>query len=266
MTTVAVEATPSIWTRAASRLSNWGTKIVGFFKKVGRWFADRTKWLWNTKPVLWTVSKVQFVAGKVWLGLNVAFHYSKGPILWIGTPVLAFWAMPTTATVILAVGVLALAVIAFFTWRGYRHLRSISSHEELVELIDRLERVGPEHKYSRDQDVPMSFDDEPVAGETVAARLTYLDEMQKKAQENSDRHRFSETQARMNLLIVRRGDVSKIKADATPSAVHRYGRGMAEQMDPDFEWNWDLMSRATSNESGRLKTLEKNLGQLTPVK
>jgi hypothetical protein len=264
--TTAIEARPSsIWTRAAERLNNWGSKIVGFAKRVGNWFASKTKWLWNSKPVQWVATKASFVAGKAWSGVTWAWAYAKGPILWVATPILAFWAMPTTATILLGVGVLALGIVAFFTWRGWMHLRNITTPEELHQVIDRLERLS--EPQVADKDVPMAFDDDPVPGETVQERLDYLDEMQKQSKDGSlpggiDKHRFSESQARMNLLMVKRGDEPGCKPNNGWSNIHRYGKKMALLVDPDPKhWNFDLMARATEHEFNRLKALEESMGQ-----
>ncbi len=261
VTTVAIEATPSIWTRAASRLSNWGSKIVGLVKKVGSWFAKGAKWLYNSTPVQWTIGKVVFGTSWVW-------HYAKGPILWVGLPLISFLVMPKVVAGMLFLVLLALIVIGFFMYSMRKHILSISSEEELADvwegLVARLENVA-EGQQTINGEAPLSFDNEPIAGETVADRLTYLDKMQHQAQNDGDYDKFSETQARMNLLIVRRGDVSSIKATAAANVVYQYCRRQAEKLDPDFAWNWRLMHRATLSESRRLKILQDQ-SSVVPIK
>lgn len=261
MTTVAIEATPSIWTRAASRLSNWGSKIVGLVKKVGNWFVNGAKWLWNTPPVQWTIGKVVF--GTAW-----AWHYAKGPIMWIGLPLISFLVMPKVVAGMLFLVLLALLVIGFFMYSMRKHILSITTEEELADvwegLVARLEDAA-EGQQPINGEAPLSFDDEPKTGETVADRMTYLDEMQKRAQNDADADKFSETQARMNLLAVRRGDVSGVKATAAAHTIYQYARKQAEKANPDFAWNWRLMHRATLSESRRLKALQ-NQGSVVPIK
>lgn len=267
MTTVTAELRPSFVDRAATRLSNWGTKVVGFFKKVGNWFVKGAKWLFNTKPVQWVVSSAQYVAGKAWIGVNWAWYYSKGLIMWVGVPTVAFLVAPKTVLVVLGLGVLALACIAFFLWRGYRHLRSISTHEELVELVENFNDRIDERLAVDSGPVTLQFDNDPAPGETVEGRLLYLDEQQKQAQNAADADKFSETFARMNLIEVRRNGVPGIRANATVSKIHQQGKKLAMDANADFEWNLDLMWRATQSENARLKVLEKQAGgQVVPIK
>jgi hypothetical protein len=269
VTTVANESTPSVWTQVGQHLRNWGAKVVDIAKRVGNWFVKGAKWLWNTKPVQWTVSKTQFVAGKVWLGLNVAFHYAKGPILWVGTPVLALWAMPTASTIVLGVGVLALAGITFFTWRAYRHLRTISTQEELIDLTERVVEALSDEKSN-----PLVFEGPLTAEETVDSRYSYLQDRLADAVNTNNTDQYAEALGRMHLLEVRAGRTvgtrkEKLTKDSSVSEIYRAAKKKAEGESKDFTWNWTLMYRAVQNESKRFKDREKLLrehGNLVPIK
>jgi hypothetical protein len=254
VSTVAIERTPSIWDRVATRLNNWGSKVTGFAKRVGGWFASKTKWFWNSKPVQWVATKTSFIASKAWA-------VAKGPILWVAGPIIAFWTMPTTATILLGVGVLALGVTAYFTWRGWRRLQEITTPEELHEIIDRLEHLGE----SSNPNASLAFEEEPVPGETIQERVIYLDEMLKQADDTRDVDKFSEATARMNLLEVRSGGAQGIKQGAAANTVYQHCRKTAEQRFPDYPWNWRLMHRATLAEDRRRKDVEKSLS-VVPAK
>lgn len=261
MTTVAIVPAVPLWTRVRTHLNNWGTKVVGFFKKVGDWFVKGAKWLINTPPVRWTVTKTKFVAG--WLGFRaaVAWHYVSRPLLWIGLPTFAIWAMPTTTMVLLGLVVLALAGITFFTYRGYRHITTISSHEELVALVDRVIEepvVGS---------TELSFDDDVLPGETVQNRLVFLDQQLSLAQQAEDSDKYSEIVARMNLINVRQGEVKGIRSNESLTKIHQACRKQCETDYPTFAWNWDLMYRGTLSEGRRLKEQQKLLAKgPVPVK
>lgn len=266
VTPVAVVRPIPLRTRIAMHLKNWGAQTADFAKKVGNWFVRGAKWLFSTKPIQWVVSAAKYVAGKTWLAANVAFHYARGPILWIGTPILAFWAMPTTATILLAVGVLALALSAYFTWRAYRHVTSIASKEELMDMVDRVSEYAP--SYVPENGAELTFEEPVLPGETVQNRLVFLDQQLNLAQQAEDADRYSEAAARMNLINVRRGEIKGVKSDANLTTIHQKFRKEMERDFPDFAWNWDRMYRGTLSEGRRLKELERlqAKGPLTPVK
>lgn len=252
-------------TRISMHLRNWGAKIKTGLAKIGSWFVNGAKWLISTRPIKWVVAKAKFVAG--WVGFRgaVAWHYVKRPLLWIGLPALAFWTMPTTATVLLAVGVLALASSTYFAYRSYKHLRTISTKEELIELVDRVTEYDPAPTAHGNE---LIFEEDVLPGETPENRLVFLDQQLNMAQQNADANMYSEIVARMNLLNVRRDKVDGMRKNANLTTIHQAFRKEMERDYPTFDWNWDLMYRGTLSENRRLKELEKlqAKGGLTPVK
>ena len=240
-----------MWTRVGSRLNNWGQKITTVAKKAGGYVVRAAKWVAGTKAVQWTVSKSKFILGRAW-------HYAKGPIGWVAAPIAAVIFAPKAVAVMLVLVMIALAVIGFIAWKSYKHLRTISTEEELREMVEEITAAVAEGRDANG--TLLTYTEEPTATETVAERLVFLDAQNKDAAAASDANRFSETTARMWLLEVRSGKTgksTKLKKDDSVAEIYRECKRRSLKQNAEFEWNLTLMYRATSDENKRLKAIEK---------
>jgi hypothetical protein len=245
---VEMPTTQGFWAGMKNRLASWGSKIKGFVYRTGSYIKRAASWLWNTKAAQWVVAKAGFVAGKVW-------HVAKGPVGWVTAPILAIIFAPKAVAVMLFLVLLATAAVGLTVWQIWRHIKKVSTPEQIEEIKDELtllrEGIVDEARYNANGG--KLVEDELDPAETIETRYAVLDVRMSEAIETADGPLLSELLGRIHLLLARSGKGGKIKKDATVSVIYRDCRKNAEHKFQNIQWNWSRMSNAVKSEDKRLK-------------
>jgi hypothetical protein len=250
-TATAMPNTQTFWARLGERLSNWGGKIKGFAFRVGSYITRAARWLYHTKAAQWVVTKASFVAGKVW-------HVAKGPVGWIAAPIAAIIFAPKAVAVMLFLVLVLIAVLAYLVYRLTREMKN-ASPEDFEEIKEGVADIGEAIRdgfadiQMESADGVIVVDDMIDPDETLDDRYDTLDKGLGMAIATADGDLMSEYTGRSYLVLVRRGADSKLKKDASVSAIHRACRKKAEGEHPTVEWNWNRMYQAVRAEDKRLK-------------
>lgn len=244
----------SIWTRVQRTLSNWGQKIKGAAIKAGNFITRAAKWLWNTRAVQWTVSKVELVASKAW-------HVLRGPVGWVTAPIAAIIFAPKAAAIMLFMIVAAMGLVLYGLYRLGKAKRSDETNEEFAERVTNkiADVIGIERPLDLDEAETPPLDPE----ETLQTRKAYLDELYRQVDHTIDPSLYSSLVGRIHFLEVRGPIDTKLAPGAKPDQIYRDAKEMAKgmvaakQVHRDFKWDWTRMRNAIFSEDKRLRETAK---------
>jgi hypothetical protein len=124
VSTVTIEARPSMWTRVATSAKRWGKRIPAATKKAGnwtlrvarkggRWVKKAAQWAFEAKATQWVLAKTKPVWSRAW-------RVIRGPVGWVAGAVGVVALIPKAVAILLiALGILVV-IMSFALWRAHK--------------------------------------------------------------------------------------------------------------------------------------------------